>query len=89
MTREEILSIEEYCAEHKVSHRKHLEELESTHITEVVPGSSGYYLLLAGSTFQLQGWDSFQDLFGCLFIMFFVCKWNHHIRNNVYFFFTK
>jgi hypothetical protein len=22
MTREEILSIEEYCAEHKVSHRK-------------------------------------------------------------------
>ena len=28
MTREEILSIEEYCAEHKVSHRKRLEELE-------------------------------------------------------------
>ena len=27
MTREEILSIEEYCAEHKVSHRKRLEEL--------------------------------------------------------------
>ena len=29
MTREEILSIEEYCAEHKVSHRKRLEELNS------------------------------------------------------------
>ena len=28
MTREEILSIEEYCAEHKVSHRKRLEELD-------------------------------------------------------------
>lgn len=28
MTREEILSIEEYCAEHKVTHRKRLEELE-------------------------------------------------------------
>ena len=27
MTREEILSIEEHCAEHKVSHRKRLEEL--------------------------------------------------------------
>ena len=27
MTREEILSIEKYCAEHKVSHRKRLEEL--------------------------------------------------------------
>ena len=27
MTHEEILSIEEYCAEHKVSHRKRLEEL--------------------------------------------------------------
>ena len=27
MTREEILSIEEYCAERKVSHRKRLEEL--------------------------------------------------------------
>ena len=27
MTREEILSIEEYCAEHKVSHRKCLEQL--------------------------------------------------------------
>ena len=27
MTREEILYIEEYCAEHKVSHRKRLEEL--------------------------------------------------------------
>lgn len=27
MTREEILSIEEYCAAHKVSHRKRLEEL--------------------------------------------------------------
>ena len=27
MTREEILSIEEYCAEHNVSHRKRLEEL--------------------------------------------------------------
>ncbi len=27
MTREEILSIEEYCAEHKVAHRKRLEEL--------------------------------------------------------------
>ena len=28
MTREEILSIEEYCLEHKVSHKKRLEELE-------------------------------------------------------------
>ena len=28
MTREEILSIEEYCAEHKISHRKRLAELE-------------------------------------------------------------
>ena len=28
MTREEILSIEEYCAEHKISHKKRLEELE-------------------------------------------------------------
>ena len=28
MTCEEILSIEEYCAEHKVSHRKRLEELD-------------------------------------------------------------
>ena len=28
MTREEILSIEEYCAEHKVSHKKRLEELK-------------------------------------------------------------
>ncbi len=28
MTREEILSIEEYCIEHKVSHKKRLEELE-------------------------------------------------------------
>ena len=28
MTREEILSIEEFCAEHKVSHRKRLEELD-------------------------------------------------------------
>ena len=28
MTREEILSVEEYCAEHKVSHRKRLEELD-------------------------------------------------------------
>lgn len=28
ITREEILSIEEYCAEHKVSHKKRLEELE-------------------------------------------------------------
>ena len=28
MTREEILSIEEYCAAHKVSHRKRLEELD-------------------------------------------------------------
>ena len=27
MTREEIHSIEDYCAEHKVSHRKRLEEL--------------------------------------------------------------
>ena len=27
MTREEILSIEEYCAEHKISHKKRLEEL--------------------------------------------------------------
>ena len=27
MTREEILSIEKYYAEHKVSHRKRLEEL--------------------------------------------------------------
>ena len=27
MTREEILSIEEYCAEHTISHRKRLEEL--------------------------------------------------------------
>ena len=27
MTREEILSIEEYCAEHNVSHIKRLEEL--------------------------------------------------------------
>ena len=31
MTREEIISIEEYCAEHKVSHRKRLEELNSKH----------------------------------------------------------
>ena len=28
MTREEILSIEEYCIEHNVSHKKRLEELE-------------------------------------------------------------
>ena len=28
MTREEILSIEEYCAAHKVSHKKRLEELD-------------------------------------------------------------
>ena len=28
MTREEILSIEDYCAEHKISHKKRLEELE-------------------------------------------------------------
>ncbi len=28
MTRDEILSIEEYCAEHKVSHKKRLEELD-------------------------------------------------------------
>jgi hypothetical protein len=28
MTREEIFSIEEYCAEHKVSHKKRLEELD-------------------------------------------------------------
>ena len=28
MKREEILSIEEYCAEHKVSHKKRLEELD-------------------------------------------------------------
>ena len=28
MTREEILLIEEYCIEHKVSHKKRLEELE-------------------------------------------------------------
>ena len=28
MTREEILSIEEYCAEHNVSHKKRLAELE-------------------------------------------------------------
>ena len=27
MTREEVLSIEEYCAEHKISHKKRLEEL--------------------------------------------------------------
>ena len=27
MTREKILSIEEYCAEHKISHKKRLEEL--------------------------------------------------------------
>ena len=27
MTREEILSIEEYCTEHKISHKKRLEEL--------------------------------------------------------------
>lgn len=27
MRREEILSIEEYCAEHKISHRRRLEEL--------------------------------------------------------------
>ena len=27
MTREEILSIEEYCAEHKISLKKRLEEL--------------------------------------------------------------
>lgn len=27
MTREEVLSIEEYCAEHKISHKKPLEEL--------------------------------------------------------------
>ena len=27
MTREEILSIEEYCAEHKISHKKRLEQL--------------------------------------------------------------
>jgi hypothetical protein len=27
MTREEILSIEEYCVEHKISHKKRLEEL--------------------------------------------------------------
>ena len=27
MTREEILSIEEYCAEHKISHKKRLDEL--------------------------------------------------------------
>lgn len=28
MTREEILSIEEYCTEHKISHKRRLEELE-------------------------------------------------------------
>ena len=28
MTREEILSIGDYCAEHKISHRKRLEELD-------------------------------------------------------------
>ena len=28
MTREEVLSIEDYCAEHKISHKKRLEELE-------------------------------------------------------------
>ena len=27
MTREEVLSIEEYCAEHEISHKKRLEEL--------------------------------------------------------------
>ena len=27
MTREEVLSIEEYCAEHKISHKKRLEAL--------------------------------------------------------------
>lgn len=27
MTREEVLSIEDYCAEHKISHKKRLEEL--------------------------------------------------------------
>ena len=26
MTREEVLSIEEYCAEHRISHKKRLEE---------------------------------------------------------------
>lgn len=28
MTREEVLSIDDYCAEHKISHKKRLEELE-------------------------------------------------------------
>lgn len=28
MTREEVLLIEDYCAEHKISHKKRLEELE-------------------------------------------------------------
>lgn len=28
MTREEVLSIEDYCAEHKILHKKRLEELE-------------------------------------------------------------
>lgn len=28
MTREEVLLIEEYCAEHKISHKQRLEELE-------------------------------------------------------------
>ena len=27
MTREEVLSIEEYCDEHKISHKKRMEEL--------------------------------------------------------------
>ena len=27
MTREEVLSIEDYCAEHKISHKKRLEDL--------------------------------------------------------------
>ena len=26
MTREEVLSIEEYCAEHRISHKKHRQE---------------------------------------------------------------
>ena len=34
MTREEVLSIEEYCAEHKISHKKHLGYRSGTSIRQ-------------------------------------------------------
>ena len=61
MTREEILSIEEYCSEHKISHKKRLEELgilfwnfykaKQKYYYQLLAATTGYYRVLAANCF--------------------------------------